>query len=578
MKKIRERIITTGNSFRVFPGASRSIIFCSVFLAFFLFAPGSSWALDPGLPPGGNFDLSHWYLQLPTSNGILTGADGRVDSTLTSELMAGFTNDYFYTGADGAMVFRAPVTGARTIGSNYPRSELRELLRPQTHDTTINWLPIGTHTLDAQCQVLQLPSSKKVIIGQMFCYSSGGPAAKIYYDNGAVYGTVKTNVTVGTGDFKFPSVSVGLSNNISYKIRAVNGLVSIAINNTTNSLNLFEYDPDFATSTMYFKAGNYCQDNVGTDEEGAIIAFHSLTLSHAPSITNQPTSREASVGGSTTFSVSAVGNGALSYQWWFNATNNLNGKTDDSLTITNVSNADMGDYSVVVSDSYGSVTSSTATLTILSASFSASPTNGGAPLTVTFTDDSTGTATNRYWSFGDGATMNVTTTSLTHTYSFPGTTTVMLIVSNEGGSSTNTKPDLVVATSVDTVGDSVPDWWRAQYFGGNGTTTNADSSATADFDNDGINNLDEYLADTIPTNVASRLEVTGLTVETGGVHLTWIGGLSAYQYVEHRNSLAGTNDWKEVYTNIPPTSVSNTLFDTGAEAATSRFYRIKAWR
>ena len=35
-------------------------------------------ALNPSLPPGGNFDLSHWYLQLPTSNGILTGASGSV--------------------------------------------------------------------------------------------------------------------------------------------------------------------------------------------------------------------------------------------------------------------------------------------------------------------------------------------------------------------------------------------------------------------------------------------------------------------------------------------------------------------
>ena len=30
----------------------------------------------------------------------------------------------------------------------------------------------------------------------------------------------------------------------------------------------------------------------------------------------------------------------------------------------------------------------------------------------------------------------------------------------------------------DSVGDGIPDWWRAQYFGGNGTTTNALSCAT----------------------------------------------------------------------------------------------------
>ena len=212
------------------------------------------------------------------------------------------------------------------------------------------------------------------------------------------------------------------------------------------------------------------------------------------------------------------------------------------------------------------------------ASFSASPTNGGAPLIVTFTDTSTGTITNRYWSFGDGTTMNVTTTSLTHTYSFPSTSSVILIVSGASGSSTNTKANLIVAASVDTVGDGAPDWWRAQHFGGNGATTNADSSATADYDHDGISNLAEYLADTNPTNTASRLAVTGIAIVSNQVRITWSGGVNANQSIEYCNSLADTNGWRSVYTNTPPTAVNNTLFDIGAGTATSRFYRIKAWR
>jgi PKD repeat protein len=214
----------------------------------------------------------------------------------------------------------------------------------------------------------------------------------------------------------------------------------------------------------------------------------------------------------------------------------------------------------------------------LTAGFSASPANGGAPLTVTFTDTSTGPITNRYWNFGDSVTTNITTTSLIHTYSFPGTSTVSLIVSGASGSSTNTQTNLIVATSVDTVGDGAPDWWRAQYFGGNGTTTNTDSSASADFDQDGLNNLAEYLADTNPTNAASRLAITGFAIVTNQIRLIWTGGSSVWQTVEYRASLMDTNGWKAVYTNTPPTAVTNTLFDTGAGTATSRFYRIKAWR
>ena len=79
--------------------------------------------------------------------------------------------------------------------------------------------------------------------------------------------------------------------------------------------------------------------------------------------------------------------------------------------------------------------------------FSASPTNGAVPLTVTFTDNSTGTITNRSWSFGDGATSNLTLTTVAHTYSVAGTYTVRLIVSGPQGNNTNTQVNLIVAVN-----------------------------------------------------------------------------------------------------------------------------------
>jgi PKD repeat protein len=72
------------------------------------------------------------------------------------------------------------------------------------------------------------------------------------------------------------------------------------------------------------------------------------------------------------------------------------------------------------------------------ASFSATPTNGSWPLTVTFTDTSTGTLTNRFWDFGDGSTTNTTANVLTHTYGGSGTNTVSLTVSGPGGNSSVT--------------------------------------------------------------------------------------------------------------------------------------------
>jgi PKD repeat protein len=85
------------------------------------------------------------------------------------------------------------------------------------------------------------------------------------------------------------------------------------------------------------------------------------------------------------------------------------------------------------------------------ASFTASPTNGPtAPLDVTFTDTSTGTITNRFWDFGDGATSNTTETILTHTYASVDSYDVRLAVSGPGGSNTLSRPHYI------TVGNPPP--------------------------------------------------------------------------------------------------------------------------
>ena len=69
------------------------------------------------------------------------------------------------------------------------------------------------------------------------------------------------------------------------------------------------------------------------------------------------------------------------------------------------------------------------------ANFTANVTSGVAPLTVTFTDESTGAAT-WSWNFGDGATS--TEQNPTHTYVTAGTYTVTLTVTNTAGSDSTT--------------------------------------------------------------------------------------------------------------------------------------------
>ena len=87
--------------------------------------------------------------------------------------------------------------------------------------------------------------------------------------------------------------------------------------------------------------------------------------SSAPTITNQPQSVTVAQGNNATFSVTATGTGTITYQWRKNGVN-INGATNASFTISNATASTAGTYSVVVTNSGGSVTSNNATLTVTS--------------------------------------------------------------------------------------------------------------------------------------------------------------------------------------------------------------------
>jgi PKD repeat protein/subtilisin family serine protease len=75
------------------------------------------------------------------------------------------------------------------------------------------------------------------------------------------------------------------------------------------------------------------------------------------------------------------------------------------------------------------------------ADFTASPTGGPAPLTVQFTDRSTGEITSWRWDFGDGGTS--TERNPSYTYQKPGSYTVSLTVEGPGGRNTKTAQNFI---------------------------------------------------------------------------------------------------------------------------------------
>jgi uncharacterized protein YjbI with pentapeptide repeats len=93
-----------------------------------------------------------------------------------------------------------------------------------------------------------------------------------------------------------------------------------------------------------------------------------------PSITTQPASQTVINGSNATFNVTAGGTAPLAYQWYFNGTSlsgatvngtSLSGATAENYSLTGVTTNNAGNYTVVVTNLYGSVTSSMASLAVI---------------------------------------------------------------------------------------------------------------------------------------------------------------------------------------------------------------------
>ncbi|MDR3228727.1 MAG: immunoglobulin domain-containing protein [Puniceicoccales bacterium] len=173
-------------------------------------------------------------------------------------------------------------------------------------------------------------------------------------------------------------------------------------------------------------------------------------LATPPSIFTQPVSQTANAGATATFSVSATGGGALSYQWYFDGTA-LTGKTAPTLTISSVTAANVGSYTVIVTNTTGSVSSSAATLTLRTPpSISTPPASQtvNAGETATFSVSAAGSGALSYqWYFGDTALTGETSSTLTIssvTAANAGSYTV--IVTSATGSVTSPAATLTVNT------------------------------------------------------------------------------------------------------------------------------------
>ncbi len=212
-----------------------------------------------------------------------------------------------------------------------------------------------------------------------------------------------------------------------------------------------------ATSSSYTTPAETASDNgaqfsvVVSNSAGTVTSNAAiLTVNSPPAVTAQPVNQTVAVGQTATFSVTATGTAPLSYQWRKNGAN-ISGATASAYTTPATASTDNGaQFSVVISNAEGSVTSNTASLTVnVPPSITTQPSSATitAGQTATFSVTAAGTAPLTYqWSQNGTAISGATSSS----YTTPAETTsangakFTVVISNAAGSVTSSAATLTV--------------------------------------------------------------------------------------------------------------------------------------
>ncbi len=258
-----------------------------------------------------------------------------------------------------------------------------------------------------------------------------------------------------------------------------------------------------------------------------------LTVNFTDQSTNSPTSWSWTFGDGGT---STLQNPSYSYA--------AAGTYTVALTATNAAGSNTNTKT-------GYITVSTGTAPV--ANFIGAPTTGAAPLTVNFTDQSTGAPTAWAWTFGDGGTS--TAQNPTKVYSTAGTFSVTLTASTACASNAFTRTNYITVTappqSCDDFADGdITNWvnnrgtWTATagLMKGNSNTSNARRTSP----------LGSFSTATI--NVSTRIN-TGQTEQKTRVLWAWVDG-SNYRFIEGD---AVNNIWR-VYSRSGGTNTLSTSF------------------
>jgi len=257
-----------------------------------------------------------------------------------------------------------------------------------------------------------------------------------------------------------------------------------------------------------------------------------------PVITSQPTNQTVVATSNVTFAVTASGVGPLSYQWYFEG-NAISGATATNYTITGVMATNAGNYTVVVINPAGSVTSSVAILTVTKAT--GTVTLGNLNQTYNGSAESATASTTP-----SGLTVNLTYNGSVNAPTNAGSYTVIGTINNANytGSATNTLVISQASVSVLINSSANPCGYRDTItFTASLTSTNA--TGTVQFATNGV----AFDLETLTNGQAKSVGLSSLPRGTNLIAATYSGD-SSY--------LSGANTFEQVVTNHPPQAVTAT--------------------
>lgn len=292
-----------------------------------------------------------------------------------------------------------------------------------------------------------------------------------------------------------------------------------------------------------------------------------------PFIVSHPTNVTVGAGSAAGFSVLATGRAPLAYQWRQHGTN-LPGRTNASLTLTNVSASQAGPYTAVVTNTLGATTSAVATLTVLTPPVFLQDPQTQSVLegeTVTFSVVVEGTPPLSYrWRRNSATFVNfpgapvLTITNVPLAYHSNYFDVIVTNVARPGGVLSGRAYLYVL---VDNDHDRMADEWELAH--GLDPTNAAD--ALLDTDGDTMINRDEYLAGTDPTDAHSYLKVDNLTFTNSAV-LTFLAVSNRTYGVQYKDAVTDAS-WVTLAEIVAgPATAPRTVTDTNA--AVRRIYRL----